>query len=100
MLLNDTFVDKPVVDRLRQFNIRTVEQLLLAGKSGKRVMGLSSALNMSRNEFSDMIHDLEKKYPHLCIELVSKQRRYFTGYRLNNDPLELIEQSLNDDQLE
>ncbi len=94
MLLKDVPLASFVVDRLRQFNIQTVEQLFAASLSERRTLGLSSALEMTNHEFSRMICDLREKYPQLSVQEKPK-KRYYMGYRLNDSTSRIVEDALS-----
>jgi hypothetical protein len=87
MLLKDTFVEQSIVEKLRQFNIRNVEQLLNSSDNERRIMVLSTALEMPRAELVQLITNLKEQYPQLIIGS-SPRRRYYKGYRVEDSALE------------
>lgn len=87
MLLKDTFIEQPLVEKLRLFNIRNVEQLLNSSDNERRIMVLSTALEMSRAELVQLVTNLKEQYPQLITE-PSSRRRYYKGYRIEDSALE------------
>lgn len=92
MLLKDTSVPDRIVQVLQKFNIRTVEQLLSSRSNNRRMFALAEVLELSRDELSQLIRQLQEEYPELLLPSRAS-RRYATGYSVDDA---LLLRSLND----
>jgi hypothetical protein len=81
MLLARTSLERSMVETLRTFNIRTVEQLYAIARSASRLNALSMALGIEKSDLVCRVQALRADYPDVA-PIEAPQRKYGYGLRL------------------
>lgn len=84
MLLSDTSLEQTLRAALRSFNIRTLEQLLEIGNSGRRLRLTAEALGVDREALRLQISKLREQHPDVAPPPAAPARRYPTGHRVDH----------------
>lgn len=83
MLLAETDIDPNLISKLQNFNIRTIEQLLVLRRSNRRIWAFSKVIGTSQKEATSMLEDIASNYKDLEPAVSTSQHRQL-GYRMND----------------
>lgn len=83
MLLAKTELDAALVEALREFNIRTVEQFVSIEDNGMKKRSLLQVIDIDEAQLDKEIRALAKRFPSASRRAVTPARRYGMGYRVN-----------------
>lgn len=83
MLLTETDIDPDLISELQNFNIRTVEQLLVLRRSARRIWAFSKLIGISQKEAVSILESIASNYKDLEPAVSTSQHRQL-GYRMSD----------------